>query len=185
MGAIHRSVLFGVLVVVLTGCASQPEIYGASASGDGTTLEFEMAACHGDYAVTISQSAEEVRVRITDQRRRTPLSGGDACADGVGPIELDEPLGGRRLIDDAHNVDIPVAYSPWNQTKYSESDYRTAVESAAHCIEELEPDAIVRIVTHPDGHPDLDATLPDLGDGESRQDMVPLCIERHVEPLRR
>lgn len=174
-----------VAAVLAAGCASQPEIYRAESSGDGVTLHFEMNACHGDYAVTIGQSTEEVRINITDERRRSPFSGGDDCADVVGPVVLEQPLGDRRLIDDAHDVDIPVVYTPWNQAKYSEADFLAAVEAAARCIEERDGEATVTIVTHPDGYPDLDVTLPDLGDGESRQDFTSTCIEEHIDPLRR
>ncbi len=172
--------------LLASSCSSQPDIYGAVASGDGVTLHFEMAACHGDYAVTIGEDAEQVSVNITDQRRRSPFSGGDDCADGVGPIHLETPLGDRRLVDTAHDVEIPLVFTPWNQAKYTDADYLVAVEAAAQCIEGLDSEAVVSIVTHPDGYPDLRVTLPDLGDGESRPgNPESACVEQHIDPLRR
>lgn len=186
MGVSARlGLLLAALVAVSAGCASQPEIYRAQSTGDGTTLHFEMNACHGDYAVTVGATDDAVRIAITDQRRRSPFSGGDDCSDVVGPIVLEQPLGDRLLVDDAHGVEIPVVYTPWNQAEHSEADFLAAVEAAARCVEELDPEAAVRIVTHPDGYPDLDVTLPELGDGESRQDFTSTCIERHIDPLRR
>lgn len=172
--------------VLIASCSSQPEIYRAKASGDGITFHFEMNACHGDYAVTISEDSEEVRVSITDQRRRTPFSGGDDCGDVVGPIVFEQPLGHRRLVDTAHDAEIPVLFTPWNQAVHSEADYRAAVEAAAQCIESIEPEAIVSIVAHPEGYPDLRVSLPELGDGESRQtNPESVCVEQHIFPLRR
>ena len=177
-----------VLAVALlaSSCSSHPDIHYAEASGDGTTLHFDMNACHGDYAVTVSEDTEQVRVSITDQRGRSPFSGGDDCADQVGPVRLEAPLGDRLLIDAFHNVEIPVVYTPWNQGKHSDADYLAAVEAAARCVEELDSEAVVSIVTHPDGYPDLRVVLPDLGDGESRSgNPEGACVEQHIDPLRR
>lgn len=186
MRAWTKPALVLAAALLASSCSSQPDIYGAEASGDGVTLHFEMSACHGDYAVTIGEDAEQVSVSITDQRRRSPFSGGDDCADFVGPISLDAPLGDRRLVDTAHGVEIPVVFTPWNQVLYSDADYLAAVEAAARCVEELDSEAVVSIVTHPDGYPDLRVTLPDLGDGESRQGNPESdCVEQHIDPLRR
>jgi hypothetical protein len=170
--------------VLLVGCSSQPDIYRAEASGYGKSLQFEMAACHGDYAVTLSEGSEEVRVAITDQRRLTPFSGRDDCADHVGPLLLSQPLGDRRLVDGNHGVDIPVTYWPWNQTLYSDAEYLAALEAAALCVEALESEATVTVTTAEDGYPFLDVELPDLADGQSGFDPSVGCIEQHVDPLR-
>ncbi len=144
-----------------------------------------MNACHGDYAVTISEDLEEVRVSITDQRRRTPFSGGDDCGDVVGPVVLEEPLGDRRLIDTNHDIEIRVLFTPWNHSKYSGADYLSAVEAAAQCIEDMDRQATVSIVTNQGGNPDLRVDLPELGDGESRQiNPETVCVEQHIDPLR-
>jgi hypothetical protein len=182
----RNALLVAVIGMLIASCSSQPEIYRAQASGDGITLHFEMNACHGDYAVTISEDVNEVRVSITDQRRRTPFSGGDDCSDAVGPIFLEQPLGDRRLVDSSHDVELPVLFTPWNQAKYSEVDYLAAVEAAAECVKSIDPEATVSIVAHPDGYPDLRVSPPDLGDGESRQtNPESVCVEQHIDPLRR
>ena len=172
-------------LILLAGCSSHPSIYGAEASGDGRSLQLDVAACNGQHALVVSENPEEVRITITDQRRRSPF-GGDDCADVVGPLQLDAPLGDRVLVDGSHNVEIPVRYSPWNQTEYSEADYRAAVEAAGRCVEEASPDAVVTITTHPDGYPDLTVEWPDLGNGEqSTRDSFSDCNNEYVEPLRR
>ncbi|MEN8239114.1 MAG: hypothetical protein ABFR53_07935, partial [Actinomycetota bacterium] len=96
------------LAVVLSGCASHPEVYSAEASGDGQTLYIEVGACNGDHTANVAQSDEEVVVSITDHRRRNPLAGGDDCNDVYGPIKLGRPLGDRQLIDGFHDAVIPV-----------------------------------------------------------------------------
>lgn len=179
--------LIGLLAVLAAGCSSQPEIYDASASGDGVALYFSMNECHGEYDVNVDETDDEVSIAIFDRRRRGLFAGGDDCSDRVGPIHLLEPLGDRRLIDTSRNANIPVTYEPWNRTKHTDADYAAAVASAAQCVEELDPEATVEIVTHRDGYPELNVTLPELGDGEddSGRDMTSVCIERHIEPLRR
>ena len=144
-----------------------------------------MGACHGEYAVAIDD-AERVSVSIRDQRRRSPFSGGDDCADTVGPIHLEAPLGDRRLVDTAHDIEIPVVFTPWNQAKHTDADYLAAIEAAARCIDDLDNEAVASIATGPGGYPELRVALPDLGDGESRPgNPEAACIERHIDPLRR
>jgi len=181
----HTLLLVVAAAMLITSCSSQPEIFRAQSSGHGTTLHFEMNACHGDYAVTISEDLEEVRVSITDQRRRTPFSGGDDCGDVVGPVVLEGPLADRRLIDTSHGVEVSVLFTPWNQSRYSAADYLAAVEATAQCVKNMEPEATVSIVTNQDGHPDLRVNLPELGDGESQQiNPETVCVEQHIDPLR-
>ncbi len=191
--ALRIAVFVALLAALGAGCSSQPDFYSASsqpdvysaeASGDGLTLYLEMASCNGDFTISVEDGTEDVRVEVTDHRRRSPLSGED-CASRAGPVVLAEPLGDRRLVDAVHGVDVPVRYWPWNQTVYSDADYLAAVKDAAACVEELEPQARVEIVTNESGKPDLDVSMPDLGDGESSTgpDASVICAERHIEPL--
>ena len=61
-----------------------------------------------------------------------------------------------------------------------------AVEAAAQCVQELDSEAVVSIVTHPDGYPDVRVALPDLGDGESRLGNPESAgVEQPIDPLRR
>lgn len=133
----------------------------------------------------VTESTAEVRIAITDQRRRSLFYGED-CADVFGPFELEETLGDRLLIDVFHSVEIPVRYHPWNQTKHSEAVYLAAVEAAGTCVQEASPDAVVTITTHSDGYPNLDVEWPDLDDGEqSTRNSFSDRNDAHVEPLRR
>ncbi len=60
--------------------------------------------------------------------------------------------------------------------------FLAAVEAAAECIESIDPEAIGRIVAHPDGYPDLRVSLPELGDGESwRTNPESVCVEQHID----
>lgn len=173
-----------VSVMLVAGCSSQPGIVQVDASGDGMTLVFMMESCNGDYTVAVDEDSEQVRVGITDQRRRSPL-GGDDCSSPAGPIQLEQPLEQRVIFDTVHDVELPVTYSPWNQTRYSEAEYLAAVEAAGMCVQEASPGAVVTIETHPDGYPDLSVEWPDLGDGErSTKNSFSDCNDQHVEPLR-
>ncbi len=185
-GAVFRFAVAATLLVVLAaGCSSQPDINAAEASGDGLTLHLEMASCNGDYTISVEENTDEVRVEITDHRRRSPLYGED-CASRAGPVVLAEPLGDRRLVDAVHGVEVPVWYLPWNQTAYTDVDYLAAVKDAAACVEMLDPQVTVAVSTDKDGNPYLAVSMPDLGDGESSTgpDADVTCIERHIEPLR-
>lgn len=83
-GAVFRFAVAATLLVVLAaGCSSQPDINAAEASGDGLTLHLEMASCNGDYTISVEENTDEVRVEITDHRRRSPLYGED-CASRAG-----------------------------------------------------------------------------------------------------
>lgn len=104
------ALLLGLVGVVVSACSYQPEIYSAKARDDGTTVGLEMNNCHGDYSVSVVESADEVRVRVTDNR--TPISlSGDDCSDVV-TIELAEPLGDRRLVNDANGDPVSVRSVP-------------------------------------------------------------------------
>jgi len=171
------------VAVLLGGCASQPDIYRANASGDGLTLEFEMGSCNGDYRVVVDEGSERVIVGITDQMRRSPFWGSD-CDGVAGPVQLEQPLGDRVLLENrVQGIVTPVTYWPWNQTRYSEVEYLAALDAAAQCVEAAESEATVTVMTNEDGWPILDVELPDLADGQSGHDPSVSCVEQHVDPL--
>jgi hypothetical protein len=59
------------------------------------TVEVGVQTCHGDPEVTrLEEDGEQVRVEVTS----TASNPGDACLDLV-VVELDAPLGERRLVD--------------------------------------------------------------------------------------
>lgn len=170
--------------IVTAGCSSQPDIYRVVASGDGMSLQMQVASCNRDYDVVVNEDSDQVHVEVTDQRRRNPFAGTDDCSDGV-EVLLDQPLGDRRLIDSIHGVELPVAYWPWNQTLYSEAEYRAALKAAGRCVMALESEATVATAMSDDGYPFLDVKLPELADGQSGSDPTGPCLREHVEPLRR
>jgi hypothetical protein len=68
-----------------------------------TDLLVSVAECHGaPYDVTVTEDAEEVRLRVRASNRSE-----DSCADGT-PVELPSPLDGRRLVDDTTGDEVPV-----------------------------------------------------------------------------
>ena len=180
---VPSGVLFLSAVLVLSSCSIQTGINEAGASGDGKTLVLSMKDCHGDYDVDIDEGLERVTVTATDKRSPIRL-GGDDCSDQL-TVELVEPLGERHLIDGSNGAFVHVIYSPWNQTRYSEAEYRVAVESAVDCILQADPDSGA-IVVERDGVPYLEYDLPDLPDGaiETNPHASVACEREYLEPLR-
>jgi len=90
------------------------------------------------------------------------------------------------LVNGSDRFEIPVWYSPWNQAKYTETEYLAAVEASGRCVQEASPDAVVTITTHLDGYPDLSVDWPDLDDSErSIMNSFPDCNDQYVQSLRR
>lgn len=171
------------VVLVLSSCSIQTGIIEAGASGDGKTLVLSMKDCHGDYDVEVDEGLERVTVTATDQRSPIRLSGDD-CSDQL-IVELVEPLGERHLVDGSNGAFVHVIYSPWNQTRYSEAEYRAALESAADCILQADPDSGAMVIER-DGVPYLAYDMPDLPDGaiETSAHASVACEREYVEPLR-
>jgi hypothetical protein len=167
---------------MLTACSSEVRILEVVASGDGTRLGIGLDACGGTYAVTVGESTEQVMLTFTDQRSPVRI-GGDDCSD-FWSVDLATPLGDRALVDGARGEELEVRYEPWNQQRYTEAEYRAALEATATCIAAADPEARVAIVDGPAG-PSLDVDLGDLPDGASRADPVLPCSSQHLDPLRR
>lgn len=177
-------IVTGVAVaLLLVGCSSQPEIERAEVSGDGTSLVIMMASCNADYSLSVSESSDEVRVIVIERDRHSSLWC-DAGAGLVGPVQLDEPLGDRVVFDGGRDIEIPVSYWPWNQTRYSDAEYLAAMQAAARCVEGLEPQATVAVATSDDGYAFLDVVAGEPDAEQSSIDATEACFERHVEPLR-
>ena len=183
MGKMPLSLVLLSVVLVVSSCSSQTGILDAGASGDGKTLTLSMKACHGDYEVEVDEGSEGVTVSATDQRSPIRFSGDD-CSDQL-TVELAEPLGERHLVDGSNGAFVHVTYEPWNQTRYSGAEYRTALASAAECILEEDPGSGAKVVER-DGVPYLEYELPDLPDGatETTPHASVACVREYVEPLR-
>lgn len=170
-----------VSVLFLSACSSQVAINEAGVSGDGTRLGLGLNSCGGTYVVDVKETDEAVTVTVTDQR--SPISfGGDDCQDGW-TVQLLGPLGDRELIDGSRGLAMEVSYEPWNQLRYTEADYRAALEATLGCILAADPGVEASVVEGPDG-PRLEVIAGDVPDGQSRIDPTVECSETHIDPLR-
>lgn len=168
--------------LILSSCSSSVAISEAGATGDGSHVFLGLNSCGGTYDVEVEETPDAVTVTVTDQRSPIRL-GGDDCQDGW-TLDLKAPLGDRELIDGGRNVTLEVVYEPWNQWRFGEADYRSALEAAAACIVAGDPEAEVAVLDGPDG-PRLDIQVEDLPDGASRVDPAADCMSVHVDSLRR
>lgn len=81
------------LVVLVTACATNPEINEVYLQSDGVTIEFGIDSCNADLDALVVESEATVEVTIT-ATSDTP----DDCADSI-IIMLNEPLGDRQLLN--------------------------------------------------------------------------------------
>ena len=103
----RTAVLVSALVLVCaTGCGGRSRtffaVHGAPTS---TELQLNVNSCNENLATDVSESATEVRVRVMSDRK-LGRSGGD-CADSV-TVNLSEPLGTRRVVDDSSGEVVQV-----------------------------------------------------------------------------
>ena len=88
------------VLLLLCACSSpaterRPVAITEARLPDDRTLELGVASCNGEPEVTeLVEEDDEVRVEVTS----TVSNPGDACLDLV-EVELQAPLGDRRLID--------------------------------------------------------------------------------------
>lgn len=181
--SVLRIAAIGVLpVLFLAGCSSPVTIQGVTASGDGTVLTLSLSSCNAD--LTVNYSEDEDALMILVQQRGSLLAlGGDDCSD-LDTIVLDEPLGDRLVIDEQTGQQLVPVYEPWNQQKFSEAQYREALEMTAACIRSEDPEAKVEVRDGGEG-PSLDVEFRDLADGERSTIDVGPCYAEFLDPLRR
>lgn len=87
------------LLSVASGCAGQERSFFAAYGKAGSTeLELNVDSCNESLTAEVKESATQVRVTVTSDRR-LGRSRGD-CADSV-TVSLAEPLGTRRLVDES------------------------------------------------------------------------------------
>jgi len=185
--SIRRSVLriaaIGVLsALLLAGCSSPVTIQGVTASGDGTVLTLSLSSCNADLAVNYSEDEDALMILVQERGSLVAL-GGDDCND-LDTIVLGEPLGDRIVIDEQTGQQLVPVYEPWNQQRFSEAQYRAALEETAACIRGEDPEARVEIRDGDQG-PELDVEFRDLADGESSTVNVLPCYAEFLDPLRR
>lgn len=181
---------FGALVVAavvsLSACSgASVDIREAVSNKEGTVIDLSLARCGREYAIELTETDEAVTVGAIDQDGYIGIVA-DSCQDSV-TIDLAEPLGDRPLIDGANGQPVEVWYFPWNGQRFSEDEYRAAMEAALSCYLAANPGSTGSVVDGPYG-PEIDVDLgdrADLSDGETWQDPGAHCIDEHVDPLRR
>ena len=85
---------------MLVGCSLRSEVPRAISqplAAETQSFEVDVLRCDSSPKVEVTETAEEVRVRIV---ATTESSCGNDCADIV-TVQLDNPLGDRRLIDES------------------------------------------------------------------------------------
>lgn len=172
-----------MLVIVAAACSTDVEIQSATASGDGMNLGLSLNSCNRTYNVAVEEE-DVVNVKVTDAKSQSPIRlGGEDCADQFG-VTLREPLGDRAVVDMATGDEVEVTYEPWNQQRFTEDEYRAALEATAECIVAADLTALAVVRESVEG-PYLDVELRDLGDGESGINPEYKCSIDHLDPLRR
>ncbi|MFP5487664.1 MAG: hypothetical protein ACLGHQ_05100 [Acidimicrobiia bacterium] len=81
----------------LSGCRADAPVAGILATEDPQVLNVIVDTCNADLDVTVTESADEVVVKVRNNDRRLFVTDGDDCQDGV-PVQLAAPLGDRRLV---------------------------------------------------------------------------------------
>jgi hypothetical protein len=97
-----RTLVIGaiVLVGVSSACSGRTdaEVQAVSVQNDGASLVFQVNTCNEDStSVSVVESDTEIVVTAST-RASFGCSGGDDCSDPR-PVELDEPLGDRQILD--------------------------------------------------------------------------------------
>lgn len=98
MTVFTRSALALLLVYALWGCGGSDEggMILTATQEEGVTIRLEIAACDGEVTGTsVREVADEVTVTVTAED-----DGSDEdCGAAYVTVELNEPLGARRLLD--------------------------------------------------------------------------------------
>lgn len=97
-----RSVVFGaILLVGVSGACSgrtDVEVQEVSVQNEGATLVFQVNTCNED-STSVSVVESDTDIVVTASTRASfGCSGGDDCSDPR-PVQLDEPLGDRQILD--------------------------------------------------------------------------------------
>lgn len=93
-----------MVVGVCSACSprTDAEVQEVRVQSEGATLVFQVNTCNEEStSVSVVESDTEIVVTAST-RARLGCSGGDDCSDPRS-VELDEPLGDRRIIDEDGN----------------------------------------------------------------------------------
>ena len=104
VGPFRSLVIAGAVVVAISSACSgtrDAEVQSYAVANDGDTLVFQVNTCNEEStAVTIIEL--ENAVIVTARTDRSFSCGSDDCSD-LRPVELNEPLGDRLVVDDDDN----------------------------------------------------------------------------------
>jgi hypothetical protein len=104
------SVAVAALVVVVSGCRADANVVEILATDEPDVLDVIVDTCNADLDVDVAEDADEVAVEVRNNDRELFAAGGDDCQDAV-RIDLDEPLGERRLRVDGREMPL-TTYPP-------------------------------------------------------------------------
>jgi hypothetical protein len=98
---VDMALVIGV-AALLAACAGgdgQALVIDARTSPDGRTLALTVATCHRNPRADVEETRDEVRITV----RPTRSSNDDDCSERI-TVRLEQPLGGRRVIDTSGGV---------------------------------------------------------------------------------
>lgn len=105
---LHALLVAAVIVVgIPTACSGRTdvEVQGVSIDDDGTTLAFGVNTCNESSTEVSLDVSGDVVVVTASTRSEYGCGGQDDCQDAR-TVELDEPIGDRRIVDSEGN-EIP------------------------------------------------------------------------------
>lgn len=104
------SVAVAALAVGVSGCRADANVVEVLATDEPDVLDVIVDTCNADLDVSVAEAADEVVVEVRNNDRTLFATGGDDCLDAV-RIDLDEPLGDRRLRVDGREM-TPTTFPP-------------------------------------------------------------------------
>jgi hypothetical protein len=131
----RRLIVASAAVAALTACSTASTGIQDASTEEGTRqVALTLTGCFDETTSEVVEETEtEVRVRV-DSRRESD----NDCLSGA-TVTLDEPLGDRRLINDANDVEIAVARSRSDVAVQSVSGHGRTVEAVFDsCGEDLQ-----------------------------------------------
>ena len=98
-----------LFLLTLSACSAGLNVHRAVVSPDGTGIGVEIESCVGGLEVDVDEQADRVVIHVTVAAGTGAAGGG--CSE-VAYLQLQEPLGGRPLIDAWDGSEIEVEIDP-------------------------------------------------------------------------
>lgn len=190
LGRIRLTRSLGIMVLAAllqTGCSHTVPIADAQVSIDGERLELILDSCNADLTHALSENAEEVAIAVERSKPLSTLFASGDCQDAL-LVQLDEPLGDRRVVDVGTGREIAVSDSagvtwPYDRGRVSEDEYEAALERMVACLEERDPQVSARIEQGLNWAV-YEWSKPADDEGNVSTDAPEPCESEHLEPLR-